>query len=76
MEDGDATADAELNEWIRRRWSAETLLVTICGGSYNAARAGLLTGRRATAHQNVLRLVRQQHPEVAWLDGLPAAGTI
>jgi AraC family transcriptional regulator, transcriptional activator FtrA len=56
-------------EFLRQWWTGETLLLTICGGSYSAARTGVLAGRTATSHTNVLRLVRQQLTDVTWLAG-------
>jgi transcriptional regulator GlxA family with amidase domain len=50
-------------------WGGGNLLLTICGGSYSAARTGLLEGRRLTSHTNVLRLGREALPEVDWIDG-------
>jgi putative intracellular protease/amidase/dienelactone hydrolase len=70
VEGGAPEAHAELEDWLRHRWSGETRLITICGGSYVAAATGLLAGRWATSHRNVLRLVREEHPEVRWVEGV------
>ncbi len=70
MQGGDETAHGELETWLRRRWTASNTLVTICGGSWVAAAAGVLEGREATSHRNVLRLVEDGHPEVAWTSGV------
>jgi putative intracellular protease/amidase len=50
-------------------WGGGNVLLTICGGSYSAARTGLFEGRRMTSHTNVLRLVRETLPGVDWVDG-------
>jgi putative intracellular protease/amidase len=60
--------NAPLGAWLRERTDDATLL-TICGGSWTAAEAGVLDGRSATSHQNVLPLLRREHPSVRWIDG-------
>jgi putative intracellular protease/amidase len=65
----DSPDNAGLLAWLRERVTPDTTVLTICGGSWVAAEAGLLDGRRATNHQNVLPLVRDTHPTVAWSDG-------
>jgi putative intracellular protease/amidase/acetyl esterase/lipase len=70
MEGGSPEAHGELEEWLRRRWTGTNTLVTICGGSWVAAAAGLLEGRSATSHRNVLRVVEDAHREVAWTRGV------
>jgi transcriptional regulator GlxA family with amidase domain len=61
--------NAPLLAWLRQRTGPRTTLLTICGGSWVAAEAGLLDGRQATSHQNVLPLVQHTHPAVGWVDG-------
>jgi AraC family transcriptional regulator, transcriptional activator FtrA len=69
MEADTDEAIARRGEFLRRWWTGETLLLTICGGSYSAARTGVLAGRTATSHTSVLRLVRQQSTDITWLAG-------
>lgn len=65
----DSADNAPLLAWLREHVTPDTTLLTICGGSWVAAEAGLLDGRRATSHQNVLPLVERQYPAVRWVDG-------
>jgi transcriptional regulator GlxA family with amidase domain len=65
----DSADNAPLLAWLRERVTPDTTLLTICGGSWVAAEAGLLDGRKATNHQNVLPLVERQYPAVSWMDG-------
>jgi transcriptional regulator GlxA family with amidase domain len=65
----DSRDNAPLLAWLRQRTGPGTTLLTICGGSWVAAEAGLLDGRRATSHQNMLPLVQRTHPAVGWVDG-------
>jgi transcriptional regulator GlxA family with amidase domain len=55
--------------WLREHVTAETTLLTICGGSWVAADAGLLEGRTATTHRNLFTTLDRQHPEVRWVHG-------
>jgi putative intracellular protease/amidase len=61
--------NAPLRRWLDTRVTGETTLLTICGGSWTAAQAGLLDGRAATTHHNVLPLVRERFPATEWVDG-------
>jgi transcriptional regulator GlxA family with amidase domain len=65
----DSQDNAPLLSWLRQRTGPGTTLLTICGGSLVAAEAGLLDGREATSHQNVLPIVQRTHPAVGWVDG-------
>lgn len=69
MEADTEDAIAERGRFLRRWWTDDTLLLTICGGSYSAARTGILDGRTATSHTGILRIVREQMPGITWLEG-------
>jgi AraC family transcriptional regulator, transcriptional activator FtrA len=69
MEADTEEAIAARGEFLRRWWRDDTVLLTVCGGSYSAARTGVLTGRTATSHTNVLRLVRNEMPGINWVEG-------
>jgi putative intracellular protease/amidase len=61
--------NAPVLAWLREHVTAETTLLTICGGSWVAADAGLLAGRTATTHRNLFATLEQQHPQVRWVQG-------
>ena len=49
--------DPETLDWIRRTASDTLQVASVCTGSLLLAKAGLLTGRRATTHWNALDLL-------------------
>ncbi|HVI83724.1 MAG TPA: DJ-1/PfpI family protein [bacterium] len=49
--------DPETLDWIRRTASGARQVTSVCTGSLLLAKAGLLTGRRATTHWNALDLL-------------------
>ena len=49
--------DTETLDWIRRTASGARQVTSVCTGSLLLAKAGLLTGRRATTHWNALDLL-------------------
>jgi hypothetical protein len=55
--------------WLRDHVGPDTTLLTICGGSWVAADAGLLDGRTATTHRNLFGRLGEQHPGVRWTQG-------
>lgn len=58
--------NAGLIPWLRE-WHAEgTLIATACSGALLAAAAGLLDGKRATAHWGLTSLYREAFPQVDW----------
>jgi AraC family transcriptional regulator, transcriptional activator FtrA len=69
MESDVESAIAARGEFMRRWWTGDNLLVTICGGSWTVARTGVLAGRTATSHRNVLRLVADSVTHVNWVSG-------
>src|SRR5262249_16821815 len=56
--------DAELSDWLRKRAVEVRRLGAVCGGAFLLAEAGLLNGRRATAHWKFGRELAKQHPSV------------
>lgn len=50
--------DAETLDWIRRAAAAARKVTSVCTGSLLLAKAGLLTGRRATTHWAALDLLK------------------
>ncbi|SMF85230.1 GlxA family transcriptional regulator [Streptomyces sp. Amel2xC10] len=49
---------------LRRAHARGTTLAALCGGAFTLAQAGLLDGRRAITHWNLIDLLRTQHPRV------------
>jgi transcriptional regulator GlxA family with amidase domain len=58
--------NAALLPWLQR-WHAEgATIVTACSGALLAAEAGLLEGKRATAHWGLAGLYARHYPNVDW----------
>lgn len=64
MEPHDA---AEVAEWIAGQYGQGARIVSICNGSKTIAAAGLLDGRRGTAHWYSLEWLRENHPTMQWV---------
>jgi hypothetical protein len=65
----DTPGTVALRDWLREHATSETMLLTICGGSWTAAQAGLLDGYTATSHQNILPMVTSGYPDTTWISG-------
>jgi transcriptional regulator GlxA family with amidase domain len=55
-------------EWIAKQARGAKLVTSVCTGSFLLARAGLLTGKRATTHHASLDRMRTTFPDVT-VDG-------
>ncbi|MFF3321225.1 helix-turn-helix domain-containing protein [Streptomyces sp. NPDC002889] len=62
--DADAPIPAELVDALRAAAAAGSRMVSLCTGAFALAAAGLLDGRRATAHWQHTRELAARHPEV------------
>jgi transcriptional regulator GlxA family with amidase domain len=62
-------ANAPVLAWLGEHVTSDTTLLTICGGSWVAADAGLLDDRTATTHRNLFATLDEQHPDVHWVQG-------
>jgi putative intracellular protease/amidase len=62
-------ANRPVLSWLRQHVTPDTTLLTICGGSWVAADAGLLDSRTATTHRNLFATLDRQHPDVRWVQG-------
>ncbi|MEU2630885.1 MULTISPECIES: GlxA family transcriptional regulator [Kitasatospora] len=61
----EALADRELVSWIGRAAGRSRRVVSVCGGAFLLAEAGLLNGRRATTHWAFCDELARRYPEVA-----------
>jgi putative intracellular protease/amidase len=61
--------EAPLRDWITRRSDRGAHLLGVCNGSRLLAAAGLLDGRRATAHWSSIRGLERSRPQVDWVRG-------
>jgi len=59
-----STRDVELSDWLRKRAGDVRRLGAVCVGAFLLAEAGLLDGRRATAHWKYGREMAARYPEV------------
>ncbi|MDX2683638.1 GlxA family transcriptional regulator [Streptomyces soliscabiei] len=57
-------APAPVLEALRRAHARGTTLAALCGGAFTLAQAGLLDGRRAITHWNLIDLLRTHHPRI------------
>lgn len=60
----DATAPEPLLEALRRASVSGIRIVSICGGAFVLAQAGLLAGRRATTHWHHLAKLAERYPDI------------
>lgn len=61
---GDREIPAELVKALRRASEAGARMVSLCNGAFALAAAGLLDGRRATAHWEHTALLAERYPAV------------
>ncbi|NOX34808.1 MAG: GlxA family transcriptional regulator [Deltaproteobacteria bacterium] len=54
----------EVIGWIKEQHAGGACVCTVCAGSFLAAEAGLLTGRKATTHWLLADAFRQKYPDV------------
>jgi transcriptional regulator GlxA family with amidase domain len=59
-----AAADEELLGWVRRTAPDCRRIATVCSGTFIAAAAGLLDGRRVTTHWARARELSEAHPRL------------
>ena len=59
--------DADVLAWVRAQAAKRATIVGVCDGALVLAEAGLLDGRRATAHWYSRDGLRRRHPSVEWV---------
>ena len=57
----------ELVDWLRAQAERGATIVGVCDGVVVLARAGLLDGRRATAHWHAMGRLERRHPATTWV---------
>ena len=55
---------AAVADWLRRAAPSARRIVSVCGGAWLLAQAGLLDGRRATTHWRLLDTLQSAFPQV------------
>jgi transcriptional regulator GlxA family with amidase domain len=63
-QNGRSVRDAALSAWLKQRVTEVRRLGAVCVGAFLLAEAGLLNGRRATAHWKFGRELAARYPEV------------
>lgn len=59
-----------IHEWIRAQHRrSEVLLMSVCTGAFQLARAGVLSGRRATTHHDFWDSFEERHRDVTLVRG-------
>lgn len=64
LDDHLTSAPTPVLEALRRAHTRGITIAALCGGAFTLAQAGLLTGRRAITHWNLIDLLRTHHPQV------------
>lgn len=61
---------ATLHEWLRKVTPAADVVMSVCTGAFQLAKAGLLSGKSATTHHDYFDQFAKQHPDVELKRGL------
>lgn len=69
MPDTGTPSAAPVTTWLRRAATHGSLMLSVCNGAELLASAGLLDGRRATAHWMALDQYSAAYPATTWLRG-------
>ncbi|MFE6482466.1 GlxA family transcriptional regulator [Streptomyces sp. NPDC057757] len=64
LDDHVTPAPEPVLEALRRAHARGATIAALCGGAFTLAQAGLLDGRRALTHWNLIDLLRERHPAV------------
>ncbi|KAK2592699.1 hypothetical protein QQS21_009600 [Conoideocrella luteorostrata] len=55
-------------DFVRKTYSSCSAFITVCGGMVVPLRAGVLSGKTATAPRFMLDMLKEQSPEVQWVE--------
>lgn len=61
------TTPAE-QEFIRAQFAEVSAILTVCTGIIPAVQSGIVAGQRATAPRGLIPLMKQQAPDVEWVE--------
>lgn len=59
-----------LHAWLRKMSTSTDVIMSVCTGAFQVARAGLLTGKEATTHHDFFEQFSKAFPEVTLKRGL------
>jgi transcriptional regulator GlxA family with amidase domain len=59
-----------LHAWLRKASEQADLTMSVCTGAFHLAKAGLLSGKAATTHHDLLDRLAKQFPDVEFRRGL------
>jgi putative intracellular protease/amidase len=68
--DSGTPSSRPLEEWAAKQMAHHTLMISVCNGAGVLASAGLLDGRRATAHWTRIDAYDETFPAVDWQRGV------
>src|SRR5262245_40033753 len=60
----------ELQAWLRKAHETADVTMSVCTGAKHLARAGLLSGKRATTHHEAIDEFKTAFPDVEWVRGV------
>lgn len=67
---GAQSGSPALHEWLRKRTKSADVVMSVCTGAFQLARAGLLAGLEATTHHDSLDRLARDFPDVRVRRGL------
>lgn len=67
---GAQNGSPEIHDWLAEQSRrADVTLLSVCTGAFQLARAGILSGRRATTHHDFMERFETEHPDVRLVRG-------
>jgi putative intracellular protease/amidase len=62
--------DSSIVNWIRKKYSSTTSLLSVCAGSFTASATGLYDGIPMTTHASDLKRNKRLYPKPSWVTGV------